>query len=516
MILKDFRKEGVDMGGNYQKSIYNQLMEVMELVDSLKKELMESKKQLKWDLKTQELHLREEFAAEKRVLMERIEALEKENAELKEERRRLLDDNRRMKSILNNNSTNSSLPPSSDQKGKKANTYNSRKKTGKTKGGQKGHAGKGLTRKDVEEKIRDGQLNHVIEHIGNSSAPYISKYVLDLMVTPVAKELRFHADGDGKFSIPEERRSDVTYGEGVKAIAVHLYGEGVVSNERICSFINALCDGAFHLSEGSVYNFCKSFAKQAEESIRQIESELLNSDVLYTDATAVSVNGNQTYIRNQSTERAVLYSAMGKKNIDSIGNAGILGIFTGILVHDHETALYHFGMEHGECNAHILRYLAKNTEETGNVWSGEMSALLREMNRAKKDSMASGAVFTEEQMVGYESRYSKIIEKGKKQNNQMKKGYARDDEAALLNRMEKYKGNHLLFARDFRVDFTNNMSERDLRKCKNRQKMSGGFRQASGSEMYCRILSVIETCKRKGMQVLKSIGRIFAEASPIF
>ena len=72
-----------------------------------------------------------------------------------------------------------------------------------------------------------------------------------------------------------------------------------------------------------------------------------------------------------------------------------------------------------------------------------------------------------------------------------------EEETKLLNRLEKYQENHLLFLRDFSVPFENNLSERDLRKCKNRQKMSGGFRKQSGNEMYCSIMSIIETCKRK-------------------
>lgn len=35
----------------------------------------------------------------------------------------------------------------------------------------------------------------------------------------------------------------------------------------------------------------------------------------------------------------------------------------------HETALYHFGTDHAECNVHLIRYLCKNTEETGHEWS---------------------------------------------------------------------------------------------------------------------------------------------------
>jgi len=493
--------------------MYKQLVEMIERVDTLSSELNAAKKQFKFDLKIQEIHLREEFAEERKALNARIEVLEIENAALKEERQLLLDDNARMKSILNNNSSNTSLPPSTDQKGKRANTYNNRKKTGKSKGGQKGHSGKTLTRKDVEEKIKSGQFKHEIEDIGNPVTPYTSKYVIDLKITPVIRELRFHK-GE---KIPAKYRSDVTYGECIKAIAVDLYSEGVVSNDRICTFINAISGDTIDLSEGSVYNFCKSFSELVEGSIQKIESELLNSDVLYTDSTAVSVDGKQAYVRNQSIESAVLYSSMEKKNIENIGKSGILNRYTGILVHDHETALYHYGTGHAECNIHALRYLKKNTEEAKNKWSGEMSSLLCNINREKKEAIEQGITFfTEKQLTEYESQYDEILKKGRNENAQLKNGYAHDEEAALLNRMSKYKENHLLFAHDFRVDFTNNMSERDLRKCKNRQKMSGGFRDESGSRMYCRILSVIETCKRKGMQVLNNIEKIFKEASPIF
>lgn len=73
---------------------------------------------------------------------------------------------------------------------------------------------------------------------------------------------------------------------------------------------------------------------------------------------------------------------------------------------------------------------------------------------------------------------------------------------------------HLLFAEDFRVPFDDNMSERDLRKAKNRQKMSGGFRKGSGQKMYCVILSILETLKRRGMPLLENIRKVFREKTP--
>ena len=69
-----------------------------------------------------------------------------------------------------------------------------------------------------------------------------------------------------------------------------------------------------------------------------------------------------------------------------------------------------------------------------------------------------------------------------------KHSYAKKEEQTLLNRMEKYRQNHLMFLNDFEVPFDNNMSERD-----EPPKMAGGFRKVSGNEMYCSILSIIET-----------------------
>ena len=86
----------------------------------------------------------------------------------------------------------------------------------------------------------------------------------------------------------------------------------------------------------------------------------------------------------------------------------------------------------------------------------------------------------------------------------------------LLNRLEKYQKNHLLFLHNFSVPFDNNMSERDLRKAKNRQKMAGGFRKESGNEMYCAILTIVETLKRRKMGLIENLKKIFMGTPAIF
>ena len=64
--------------------------------------------------------------------------------------------------------------------------------------------------------------------------------------------------------------------------------------------------------------------------------------------------------------------------------------------------------------------------------------------------------------------------------------------------------------------YDNNISERDLRKAKNREKMAGGFRKESGNEMYCAIMTVIETLKRRKMGLIENLKKLFMGTPAIF
>lgn len=484
-------------GGHYDQSLYNEFVKVLDRLDSMKKET---------DQKINGLN-------------NEISDLKKENKKLQKENELLKEDNARLKSQLNHDSSNTSKPPSSDQKtGRAANNYNNRKKSEKKPGAQTGHKGSTLSKEKLEEKLASGKYLHEIETIGNvSERGYAVRYVIDLRVQPVIREIRIYKDADGKYPIPEKYRSKVVYGPTVRALAVDLYSEGVMSNDRIAAFLNDASEGCLELSEGSIYGFCRKFSELSGTEIEKLEEHLINQPVVATDATTVSLNGKQGYIRNISDEKTVVYYGMEKKTKEAIGEIPFFGSYAGTLLHDHETALYQYGTDHAECNVHILRYLKKNTEETGNQWSKELSELLCEMNRERKKQKEEGkSCFSEEKRQEYEKRYADCLEKGTEENPSTKHKYAKREEKTLLTRLEKYRENHLLFLKRFEVPFDNNMSERDLRKVKNRQKMAGGFRKEKGQKMYCRILSIIETLKRRKMNLMTHIKQVFIGTPAIF
>ena len=139
------------------------------------------------------------------------------------------------------------------------------------------------------------------------------------------------------------------------------------------------------------------------------------------------------------------------------------------------------------------------------------------MNREKKSLQKEGkSAFEEEAIAAYEKEYAELIRKGREENRNTRHRYAKKDEKTLLNRLEKYQKNHLLFLHNFSVPFDNNMSERDLRKAKNRQKMAGGFRKESGNEMYCAILTIVETTEKTKNGINRNLKKIFIGTPAIF
>ena len=469
-------------GGNYERGMYNQLMEVMARLGKVEREAAA-------------VHQKDQ-----EEIRELKDTVKKQQVKIEQ----LTEELNRYQSKDKTDSHNSSKPPSSDQKPNKApNEYNGRKKTGKKSGGQKGHQGTTLKIEDVKRKFKAAGLTINEQEIGDVTRPCKEHMVLDLNFGAVATLIKFHADENGNYSMPVEYRSEVTYGDGVKALVTLLYGQGVQSSQRIVEVISAISGKTIELSEGTVFNWLNEFKRNAEADNQTVEDRLVDYHQVHTDGTNVTVNGVQSFIRNFSVLNWVLYVPMDTKGHKTLETIPFLQRYKGILMHDHETSLYKYGLDHVECLVHLIRYLTKNSEDTGHRWSQKMISFLLSINEYRKKLMADDKEEMDKETIKrLEDRYDELLQEAlEERKSGCKLRWALKDEKTLLNRMKKYKRNHLLFIHDFNVSFDNNMSERDLRKCKNRQKMSGGFRTKKGKEIFCSILTITETCKRQGLDV---------------
>ncbi len=338
--------------------------------------------------------LKKQFQKEKDILNSRIKTLENENKVLKEENVKLLNDVDRLKSQINNDSNNSSLPPSSDIKPNKKTIPNNREKTSRKTGGQTGHKGHHLSKTFVENGIKNGDFNHVIKHIGNVKNDYIVKYKVDVDVIVTATEYRIHADEQGKFVVPFELQSDVQYGNELKTICSFLNVQCNVAFNKVADFINNLTRNKLNLPVSSVVNFVKLLNTKSQTMLQHIQTDLLNSKQMGTDATTSRSNGITYSVRNYSTPLSTLLKVTLGKGRKYIEQTGILPKYTGNLFHDHETLMYNYGNKHADCNVHISRYLLGNSQNTNNSWSHKLRCFLLELNNYKKHLIELRKIFS--------------------------------------------------------------------------------------------------------------------------
>jgi len=471
---------------NYNNDILKQLHEVMQKCDDLSCELKKQKKEY----------------------TERITVLEKENAELKEKNIKLENEVDRLKKQINNDSNNSSKPPSTDIK---SNIPNNRQRSGKLPGGQPGHKAQFLDKEDVEEKIKNKEYKHEVIEMGAPKGKYISKYILDIEISVIAKEYRFYPDELGKYNIPKGFEANVQYGNALKTLCSILSTEGIVAIDRLADFVKSITHEKLSVSHGSIINFVKSLAEKSKPVIDGIKTKLLNSELMNTDATTARCENKNICVRNYSTKENTLLVATWGKGRKYIEETGILPRYTGKLVHDHETVIYRYGRYHGECNVHICRYLTGDYENTNNQWSLDLRHFLISLNEYKKRLIEQGICeMPSDKLEKYSRRYDEILESGWAQRKIQKSRFYKAEEKRLLNRLVKYKENHLLFLYDFSVPFDNNLSERDLRHVKNKQKISGYFGSMEGIQNYLNIKSIISTCKKQGIDFYKTLFDIYA------
>ena len=492
------------MAGYTGRDFCRQLEEVLKKCDNLSQEIKDVK--LKHSQEITEL--KEKHKKEIKVLNERIKTLEKENDELRKENAKLTNEVDRLKKQINNNSDNSSKPPSSDIK---KNIPNNREKTDKQVGGQKGHQAHFLSKKIVEEKIRNKEFKHEVVDVGKKSKEYISKYVIDMQINVIAKEYRFYKDEKGKYNIPKEFKNDVQYGNEIKTICAVLNTEGVVALDRLTNFVSCISHGAINISKASILKFMKELSIKSTYLIKDIEKIIMNSGLMNTDATTGRCENKNICVRTYSTNTATLLRATYGKGKKYIEETNILNRYIGTLVHDHETVMYNYGNRHVECNVHILRYLRGCYENTKNRWALKMRSFLCSLNEYRKTQKAKGIEnIDKEKLNKYSKRYDELIEEGYLENAKIKSKYLKQDEKKLINRLKKYKANHLIFLYDFSVPFDNNLAERDLRHVKTKQKISGRFNNIDSMQIYLNIKSIIGTMKKNGKDFYTTIYNLYA------
>ena len=431
----------------------------------------------------------------------------------------------RLKAIINKDSTNSSKPSSKDGFRK---TPNCREKSGKPRGGQIGHPGHRLgLPENMDELVSNGIVQkRLVDHTCGSSE-YISRFVIDVEVVTTITEHRYAVGAQ----LPKSQYNEVSYGDNIRAMSVLMLSEGIIAELRFSNMLEGLTQGVVTISPATLERFQSQFADKLENSgeLEAISADLLNGEVINTDDTPLRCAETAEYLedgtevirseagksfnatfRTHSNENSTLYTVNPKKDMKGIERDGLLPKFYGILSHDHEGKFYNYGTLHSTCGEHLRRDLIGLRDLQMIPWAEDMRSLIVGMNAHKNKEMGDGSdACAPELLAAFEEKYDDLIRQGGDDFGKMKKGdFGYDEFRVMLNRLKEYKDCYLLFIRNYKAPWSNNLAERDLRPAKTKEKVSILFRSWNGIKNHARIRSFISTTKKRGMDLFIAISNV--------
>ena len=284
--------------------------------EDLEKETVELQSEIR-HLRQENERLREKISELEATMSERVaesvkEAVKQATAPLLEELSKARIKIAKLNAIVKKDSTNSSKPPSTNGLKNKG-VPNSREKSVKGQGGQKGHKGSRLKLpENMEELEKQGILERRVEDHTNGSSEYVSRFTIDLELKVIVTEHRFAKGAP----LPENLYNEVSYGEGIKAQTVLLLNEGIVAYKRLCKIISSLTHGIVNLSTGTMNKFQMDFANRLTETkeLERIKQDLLAGEVMNTDDTTMRVLERIVYPKNEEADSAVTYERAEKKS----------------------------------------------------------------------------------------------------------------------------------------------------------------------------------------------------------
>jgi transposase len=417
---------------------------------------------------------------------------------------------------LEKNSTNSSKPPSSDLPGTGGgkttpHQRNSRQPSGRKSGGQLGH--RGSTRQLVDNP------NTVIvvapeacggcgkgftyitpeEVIARSQAVDIPPIIP--MVTEYQALARTCSCGHTtKASLPAEAgcTGTVQIGTNASSLLVYLNSAHHLPYRRLQQVATDLFN--LPLSQGSIDNKLEVAAVAAASCKDDILNFLRSSPFVGSDETGVRVAGQRIWQWVWQNAKASYYAISGHRGHQTVKDT-FGEQYTGCLIHDCYSAQNNtIAGWHQLCHAHLLRDLQFVVGTERSTWAYQLQRFLIRSQRARGHIWADGFGEDRRERVidGYYQRLEQLVcqPAAGKGARRMQKRFRKHEDKIL----------HFLTTPDVPPD--NNGSERAIRNAKVKQKVSGGYRSYRGAERQAALLSVIETTKKQGLNVLEVIQQL--------
>lgn len=425
---------------------------------------------------------------------------------------------------LTQDSHNSHQPPSSD--GLKRITKNVRPKSERSSGGQRGHQGTTLTMVTIPDHIEKHsveecqQCGHSLKRVRARSVQ--RRQVFDIPkprieVTEHQCEVKEcpHCGATTTAPFPTGVTKAAQYGNTIKSVGTYLMQYQLLPSERTQAALEDLFGCS--VSEGTLFNWANDLHVSLESHEQTVKEQLMKAPVLHNDETGLFCQQKLQWLHVASTPTLTHLQVHPKRGTQAMDAIGILPEFTGTAIHDSWKPYFAYACAHSICNAHLIRELTFAYEQDHQRWAKNFSELLLRIHDKVEDARQQNqAALAPRTLRHFERQYDTLLTRGLRSNPRQRgsphrRGRKKQTKTRnLLERLRDHRRAVLAFMYDFRVAFTNNQAERDLRMAKVKQKISGTFRSPQGAEIFCRIRGYLSTARKNAVSAFDALARAFA------
>ena len=214
--------------------------------------------------------------------------------------------------------------------------------------------------------------------------------------------------------------------------------------------------------------------------------------------------------------RLTFLQAIGSRRKGSVA-AAVPASFTGSLITDGYTGYQHLlsrlaGIQ--QCAQHVIRRCRAVTKPgPGCLQSGaaDVITILRDAHAAVGEARARGGTALDQQVLDdLLERYDTAAAFGRTHNRLRDWDTGNHPGYALGRWLEQYREQVFLFARNFAVSWTNNVSERGAKAAKRHQAVSGYWHSLATLARWCRLRSYLDSAAAHGITALDAIASAIA------
>lgn len=456
------------------------------------------------------------------------EILDEKDAIIKELRNQLAHVN----ALLAHDGSNTGTPTSQTPINKNKVIPNSRRSSGRPKGGQPGHPKATLEAPDESEvtntvghPLRDDECCPKCgltdcTPTGETEVKY--EYDVRIEVVKVKHEFFYYecscCGTVFRSQIPPNLKEKVPYGSGLQAFALSLTNTVNAAMNKTSMFLAGITGGALTPCEGYIAKLQARAAKGLRQFREDLKRMLITKRIVYWDDTVIFILAERACFRFYGDETIAYYTAHAHKDMESLDDDNVLNLLTSDTktMHDHNTVNYNdkYSFENIECNQHLQRDCQKNTDDTCHQWSDDLKEHISTTIKERNDAIIRGEdSFSETYVNEFHRKVDEYLENGWSENEADPDNYGASFEQTLLNRIAKYRINYFLWVEDFSLPTTNNLSERGLRGVKSHMKISGQFESEAAADNHALNRTYIETCRRNGINEINALQRL-CEGNP--